>query len=296
MDNLWIGYLLIFLIILMSMLFTVHQQTVAIIERFGRFHRMALPGLSWRIPLVERLAGQVNMRIHQIDVEIETKTQDDVFVHLVAAVQYRILSDKIYEAFYTLEDPQQQIRAFVFDVVRARVPSIKLDDVFAKKDDIAISVRRELKDVMSDFGYDILQALVTDIQPDSRVKTAMNEINESQRLRIAALERGEADKIIKIKQAEAESESKILQGQGIAGQRKAIVEGLREALTDFQRDLPDSSAKDAMTLVLMGQYFDTLKEMGASGKATTILLPHAPSSLHDLTQQMQATLFTTAQK
>ena len=279
-------------IVLPALLFTVQQQSSVIIERFGKFKRIAGPGLHTRVPFIDVKAGTVSLRLTQLDVEVETKTQDDVFVKVTASVQYRVLPEKIYDAFYTLNDPEQQIQAFVFDVIRSRVPKIKLDDVFAKKDDIADSVREELKEVMNEFGYDIIKTLVTDIMPDSKVKAAMNEINESQRLRIAAMERGEAEKILKVKQAEAEAESKVLQGQGMAGQRKAIIEGLKESLTDFQDQIPDSKTQDIMSLILMAQYFDTLKEMGLSGKMNTIIIPHSPSSLNDLSNQIREAIMT----
>ena len=297
--NTWIIILLcvgVGLFLLLSViLFTVQQQSAVIIERFGKFKRIASPGLHVRIPVIDMRAGIVSLRLNQLDVDVETKTQDDVFVKVTASIQYRVLPEKIYDAFYTLNDPESQIQAFVFDVIRSRVPKIKLDDVFAKKDDIADSVREELKEVMNEFGYDILKTLVTDIVPDSRVKAAMNEINESQRLRIAAMERGEAEKILKVKQAEAEAESKILQGQGMAGQRKAIIEGLKESLSDFQDQIPDSKTQDIMGLILMAQYFDTLKDMGASGKTNTIFIPHSPSSLNDLASQIREAIMTGSQ-
>ncbi len=281
-----------FLIILIgigvfSCFFIVNQQEIYVIERFGRFNRVATAGLNWKIPLIEQIKGRMSLRLRQLEVAIETKTFDDVFVEILTSVQFRVLDNKFFEAFYTLDDPEKQIQAFVFDVVRARVPKIKLDDVFSKKDEIADSVKEELKDVMNNFGFDIIKALVTDINPDAKVKKAMNEINEAQRLRIAANERGEAEKILKIKHAEAESQSKILQGQGIAGQRKAIIEGLKESLHSFQETVESATTKDVMTLILMAQYFDTLKELGSSGKMNTILLPHSPSGLQDLYQQIR---------
>jgi regulator of protease activity HflC (stomatin/prohibitin superfamily) len=272
--------------------FTVEQQSAYIVERFGRFVRVAYPGLNFKIPLVENISGKVSLRVMQLDVEVETKTLDDVFIHILTSVQYRILPDKIYQAYYTLDDASSQIQAFVFDVVRARVPAIKLDDVFSKKDDIANSVREELHEVMSEFGYDIIKALVTDINPDKKVKAAMNEINEAQRLRVAATERGEAEKIIKVKAAEADAQSHILQGQGMAGQRKAIIEGLRESLTEFQKDVHDVDTRDVMSLILIAQYFDTLKEMGKNGNLTSIMIPHSPSSIADLQQQIRDAIIT----
>jgi regulator of protease activity HflC (stomatin/prohibitin superfamily) len=228
----------------------------------------------------------------QLDVKVETKTLDNVFLHMVVSVQFKILPDKIYEAFYTLDDARKQIEAFVFDVVRARVPDIKLDDVFSRKDDIADAVKAELQEVMNDFGYSIIKTLITDIDPDQKVKTAMNEINEAQRLRVAATERGETEKIIKVKAAEADAQSHILQGEGIAGQRKAIVDGLRESLTDFQKDVNNVNTQDVMNLILIAQYFDTLKEIAKNSNGNTIMIPHSPSSLGDLQQQIRDAIIT----
>jgi regulator of protease activity HflC (stomatin/prohibitin superfamily) len=280
------------LILVLSSLFIVDQQSAAIIERFGRFLRIAQAGLNIKIPFVDRIRGRVTLRLKQLDVAVETKTLDNVFVDIVASVQYRVLPDQVYKAFYILDNADAQIQAYVFDVIRARVPLINLDDVFSKKDEIADSVKEELQEVMNDFGYDIIKALVTDINPDNRVKTAMNEINEAQRLRVAAMERGEAEKILKVKQAEAESESKILQGQGIAGQRRAIMEGLKESLGEFQKQIGDSSPRDAMTLIMMSQYFDTLKDLGLHSNQNTILIPHSPSSMNDLFDQMRNAIIT----
>lgn len=280
------------LILVLSSLFIVDQQSAAIVERFGRFLRVSQAGLNIKIPFVDRIQGRVTLRLKQLDVAVETKTLDNVFVDIVASVQYRVLPDKVYKAFYTLDNADAQIQAYVFDVIRARVPLINLDDVFSKKDEIANSVKEELQEVMNDFGYDIIKALVTDINPDNRVKTAMNEINEAQRLRVAAMERGEAEKILKVKQAEAESESKILQGKGIAGQRRAIMEGLKESLGEFQRQIGDSSPRDAMTLIMMSQYFDTLKDLGLHSNQNTILIPHSPSSMNDLFDQMRNAIIT----
>jgi regulator of protease activity HflC (stomatin/prohibitin superfamily) len=285
---------LAFLIIItvLSSLFIVDQQSTAVIERFGRFLRTAQAGLNIKIPFVDRIQGRVSLRVKQLDVAVETKTLDNVFVDIVASVQYRVIPEKAYEAFYILDNADAQIQAFVFDVIRARVPLINLDDVFSKKDEIANSVKEELQEVMNDFGYSIIKALVTDINPDNRVKTAMNEINEAQRMRVAAMERGEAEKILKVKQAEAESESKILQGKGVAGQRRAIMEGLKESLGEFQKQIGDTSPRDAMTLIMMAQYFDTLKDLGLHSQQNTILIPHSPSSMNDLFAQMRDAIIT----
>lgn len=284
--------IIVLLIILPLSFFTVAQQTKAIIETFGKFTGVANPGLNMKIPFIQRIVGRVNLRVQQLDVDIETKTKDNVFVHVVVSVQYFVLEDKVYEAFYKLENATSQITSFVFDVVRAEVPSIVLDDVFEKKDDIAIAVKKELSEVMNDFGYGIIKALVTDIEPDEKVKIAMNEINASSRMRVAATEKGEAEKIITVKHAEAEAESKALQGQGISRQRQAIVDGLRQSVSDFQQSVDGVSAGEVMNLVLMTQYFDTLKELGNASNSNTILIPHSPGSLSDLTSQIRDAVIT----
>ncbi len=247
------------------------------------------------MPFVDKVVTRFNLRIHQLEVKVETKTEDNVFIHVLVSVQYFVQAEKVYEAFYRLRDSSKQITSFVFDVVRARVPKIKLDDVFEKKDEIADAVKNELEEVMDDFGYNILKALVTDIDPDPKVKESMNEINAAQRLRMAATEKGEADRIIKVKAAEAEAQSKALQGKGIADQRRAIVDGLRESVTEFEKAVPGATAQDVMQLVLMTQYFDTLKEIGATSQTNTILIPHSPGNLGDLAAQMRNAMITAGQ-
>ncbi|RPH70029.1 MAG: SPFH domain-containing protein [Myxococcaceae bacterium] len=275
---------------LVATFFTVQQRTTAIVQRLGKFVREAGPGLHVKIPFIDRVIGRVNLRVQQLDVKIETKTEDNVFVQMVVAVQYFVLPTKVYDAFYKLDDAKRQITSFVFDVVRARVPKIKLDDVFEKKDEIADIVKSELAQVMDDFGYGIVKALVTDIDPDARVKESMNEINAAQRMRVAATEKGEADRILKVKAAEGDAQSKALQGKGIADQRKAIVQGLRDSVDAFQKAVPGTTAKDVMNLVLMTQYFDMLKEIGASSRTNAILIPHSPGNLASLTEQMRTAM------
>jgi len=272
---------------LISTFFTVEQRTTAIVQRLGKFVREAGPGLNVKVPFIDKVAGRINLRVQQLDVKIETKTEDNVFVQMVVAVQFYVLPEKVYDAFYKLDDARRQITSYVFDVVRAQVPKIKLDDVFEKKDDIANIVKAELAQVMDGFGYGILKALVTDIDPDPKVKQSMNEINAAQRMRVAATEKGEADRILKVKAAEGDAQSKALQGRGIADQRQAIVAGLRDSVDEFQRSVPGTTAKDVMNLVLMTQYFDTLKEIGASSRSNTILIPHSPGSLASLSEQIR---------
>jgi regulator of protease activity HflC (stomatin/prohibitin superfamily) len=280
------------LVLILMTVFTVQQQTAAMVERFGKYLYIARPGLNFKIPLIDSIAGRVNLRVQQLDVNVETKTEDNVFVKVNVSVQYFVVPEKIYEAFYKLEDPHSQITSFVFDVVRARVPKIKLDDVFEKKDEIADAVKEELAHVMDDFGYGIVKTLVTDIDPDHKVKEAMNEINAAQRLRVAAAEKGEAERILRVKFAEAEAQSKALQGKGIADQRRAIVDGLKTSVEDFRASVPGATAHDVMNLVLMTQYFDTLKEIGQASKTNTILIPHSPGHLTDLSTQLRDAMMT----
>ena len=293
----WLPFVVLFVavVVLLSSFVVVQQQTVAVIQRFGQFNRLGMPGLNFKIPLIETVAANMSLRVQQLDVRAETKTEDNVFVHVHVAVQYHVIPGKVYEAFYKLADAERQIKAYVFDVVRARVPKIKLDDLFEKKDEIANAVKEELSHVMDEFGYSIERALVTDVEPDPKVKEAMNEINAAQRMRVAAAEKGEAERILKVKAAEAEAQSKALQGKGIADQRRAIIEGLRESVDEFQKSVPGASAQDVMNLVLMTQYFDTLKEIGASSVSSTILIPHSPGALSDLTEQMRTAMITADQ-
>lgn len=280
----------VLIVLLANALFTVDQQTCAIVERFGKFLKIARPGLNFKIPFIDVIASRLSLKIHQLDVNIETKTQDNVFVNIMVSVQFRVLYNKIYEAFYMLQDPAKQIEAFVFDVVRAQVPKILLDDVFVKKDDIANAVKTELSGVMEEFGYEIVKSLVTDISPAANVKAAMNEINAAQRVRVAATEKGEADKILKVKQAEAEAESSILHGKGLAGQRHAIVSGLKESVDEFVKRIPGLSQKDVMETVLLIQYIDTLKEIAGSSKSNVIFVPNSPGNVSNLAEQIRESI------
>lgn len=275
--------------------YTVQQQTVAVVQRFGKYVRVASSGLNFKIPLIDHVAGRVGLRVNQLDVKIETKTEDNVFINMTISVQYAVLPDRVYDAFYKLINPKEQISSYIFDIVRAQVPKLKLDDVFENKDDIANAVKTELTQSMSDFGYHIVKALVTDIEPDLQVKAAMNEINAAQRLRVAAQEKGEAEKILMVKKAEAESESKRLQGEGIANQRKAIIGGLRESVNEFQKSIDGATAKDVMNLVMLAQYFDTLKDISATANSNTILMPHSPGAVNDLAQQIRESLVVAGQ-
>jgi regulator of protease activity HflC (stomatin/prohibitin superfamily) len=278
--------------ILFNTLITVSQQTVGVIERLGKFVRVARAGLNIKIPFIETISGRMSLRVLQLDVPVETKTKDNVFVKVAVSVQYHVKNEAIYDAFYKLTNPNTQITSFVFDVVRAQVPKMDLDDVFEKKDTIAQAVKEELAELMSNFGYDIVKALVTDIDPDAKVKAAMNEINEQRRLRMAAEQKGEAEKIIIVKRAEADAASLRLSGQGIADQRRAIIEGLRESVGQFQQSVPGTSPLDVMNLVLVTQYYDTLKEIGGNNKATTLLLPSVPEGNNTFASTLRDSMLT----
>lgn len=275
------------LITILLTVYTVEQQTAAVIQRFGKFVGVARSGLNFKCPFIDSVAGVVSLKLSQLDVDVETKTKDNVFVHVRVSVQYQVMLEKIYESFYKLTNPHAQMTAYVFDVVRAKVPKTTLDNVFEAKDDIANAVKDELANEMDDFGYVIVKALVTDIDPDEKVKVSMNEINAAQRMRVAAVEKAEAQKILKVKEAEAEAASKVLQGEGIAGQRKAIIDGLRNSVEDFKTAVEGSTAQDVMNLVLMTQYLDTLKEIGVSAQSKVMFIPHSPGALIDLRAQIR---------
>ncbi len=268
--------------LIVMMFFTVGQQEVAVVERFGKFARISGAGLNIKIPLIEQVRGGLSLRVQQLDVKVETKTKDNVFINIVASVQFQVLHDSVFDAFYKLTDARSQIQSYVFDVIRAKVPTMELDLVFENKDTIAIAVKEELSEVMTTFGYSIVKALITDIDPDAKVKSAMNEINEKRRLRMAAQEQGEAEKIIKVKKAEAEAESMRLSGQGVADQRKAIINGLRESINQFGETVQGVSVNEVMRLVLTTQYYDMLKEVAANNRSNTILLPHQAAETPDI--------------
>jgi regulator of protease activity HflC (stomatin/prohibitin superfamily) len=278
--------LFFFVLIVLSGLFIVKQQTAAIIERFGRFLVIRQPGLHIKIPLIDKVAGRLSLKILQLDVIVETKTKDDVFVKLKVSVQYKVLSDKVYDAFYKLDYPQDQITSYVFDVVRAEVPKMKLDDVFEKKDDIANAVKRELNDAMINYGYDIIKALVTDIDPDQQVKEAMNRINAAEREKVAAQYEGDAARILIVEKAKAEAESKRLQGQGIADQRREIARGLEESV-DVLNNVGINS-QEASALIVVTQHYDTLQSIGEETNSNLILLPNSPQAGSDMLNNMVA--------
>ncbi|XP_009760542.1 hypersensitive-induced response protein 1 [Nicotiana tabacum] len=266
----------------------VDQSTVAIKERFGKFNDVLEPGchfLPWCIG--SQIAGYLTLRLQQLDVRCETKSKDNVFVTVVASIQYRALADKATDAFYKLSNTGSQIQAYVFDVIRASVPKLNLDDVFEQKNQIAKAVEDELEKAMSAYGYEIVQTLIVDIEPDEHVKRAMNEINAAARMRVAANEKAEAEKIVQIKRAEGDAEAKYLAGLGVARQRQAIVDGLRDSVLGFSSNVPGTSAKDVLDMVLITQYFDTMKEIGATSKSSAVFIPHGPGAVSDIAGQIR---------
>lgn len=266
--------------------FLVKQQTSAVMERFGRFHSVRASGLQLKIPLIDKVAGRINLKIQQLDVIVETKTKDDVFVRLKVSVQFQVVKDKVYDAFYKLENPHAQITSYVFDVVRAEVPKMILDNVFERKDDVANAVKAELNDAMQDYGYDIIKTLVTDIDPDEQVKTSMNRINASEREKVAAEFEAEAERIKIVAKAKAEAESKRLQGQGIADQRREIARGLEESV-DVLNNVGINS-QEASALIVVTQHYDTLQAIGGETNTNLILLPNSPQAGSDMLNDMVA--------
>lgn len=279
------------IVLLLKTIIIVTEQTAVVIERLGKFNRIANSGFGLIIPFIDRKAAVMNLRVQQLDVEIETKTHDDVFVHLQVSVQYKIAREKVKEAYYSLDNARNQIASYIFDDVRAEVPKLILDDVFAKKEDIAVAVQQNIAESMQEYGYIIIKALITDIDPDHKVKEAMNRINAAKREKEAAHEEGEAKKIKIIKEAEAEAESKRLSGEGIAQQRLEIVRGFKESVEDFKKSLDNVTHEEIMQFVLMTQYFDTIKDIGANSKNSSILMPHSPGGMKEFQDQIIAGTF-----
>lgn len=288
----YIGILLFFgIIILFLFVFTVKQQTAVVIERFGKFHSIRNPGLQFKIPIVDRIAGKMSIKIQQLDVVVETKTKDDVFVRLKVSVQYQVIKAQVYDAFYKLDNPYTQITSFVFDVVRAEVPKLRLDDVFEKKDDIAVAVKSELQEAMNSYGYEIVKTLVTDIDPDEQVKHAMNRINAAEREKLAAQYEGDAARILIVEKARAEAESKRLQGQGIADQRREIAKGLLESVDVLNG--AGITSQEASALIVVTQHYDTLQAIGEKSGSKLVLLPNSPTAASEMLNTM-VTSFTAA--
>lgn len=284
--NSFIIFSVLAIILLPLTFFIVKQQTSAVIERFGKFTSIRHSGLQLKIPVIDRIAGKLSLKIQQLDVVVETKTKDDVFVKLKVSVQFQVIKTKVYEAFYKLDYPHDQITSYVFDVIRAEVPKMKLDDVFEKKNDIAIAVKSELNDAMIEYGYDIIKTLVTDIDPDAQVKNAMNRINAAEREKVAAQYEGDAARILIVEKAKAEAESKRLQGQGIADQRREIARGLEESVEVLNK--VGINSQEASALIVVTQHYDTLQAVGADTNSNLILLPNSPQAGSDMLNNMVA--------
>lgn len=291
----YLFYILIFfaLVFLLSTFFTVRQQTAVSIERFGKFESIRHSGLQMKIPIIDKVAARISLKIKQLDVIVETKTLDDVFVKIKVSVQFVVIKEKVYDAIYKLEYPHDQITSYVFDVVRAEVPKMKLDDVFVKKDDIAIAVKREVQESMETYGYDIIKTLVTDIDPDAQVKAAMNRINAAEREKVAAQYEGDAQRILIVEKAKAEAESKRLQGQGIADQRREIARGLVESVDVLQK--VGVSSQEASALIVVTQHYDTLQAVGQQTKSNLILLPNSPEAGTEMLNNMITSFTASAQ-
>ena len=274
------------LLLLFFTFFIVKQQSAAVVERFGKFVSVRQSGLQLKIPIIDSVAGRLSLRIQQLDVVVETKTKDDVFVKLKVSVQFKVIKEKVYDAFYKLDNPGDQITSFIFDVVRAEVPKLILDDVFLKKDDIAIAVKSELQDAMTEYGFQIIKTLVTDIDPDAQVKESMNRINASEREKVAAQFEGEAQKILIVEKAKAEAESKRLQGQGIADQRREIARGLEDSVKVLNG--VDINSQEASALIVVTQHYDTLQSVGAEANSNLILIPNSPQAGSEMLNNMVA--------
>jgi regulator of protease activity HflC (stomatin/prohibitin superfamily) len=286
-----VGFILFFglCVVLPTSIYTVKQQTVAVIERFGRYTKSVGSGIHMKAPLgFDKIVARPTLRIQQLDLKMESKTKDDVTVGLQLAVQFCIPNiEKISDAYYKLVDPKVQMDAWVFDVVRSKVPFLTLNEVYENKDDIAKDVEERLKERMHLYGYEIVRALVNDVVPPEQVRDAMNEVNTQQRLQVAANAEGEKNKIITIKKAEAEAKSKELQGIGIANQRKAIVKGYKESIEDFQKSISDASSKEIMELVIVTQYFDTMERLGSDARSKVVFLPSSPGAVGDFMNQIR---------
>ena len=277
----FLGFVLLF-----GTFFIVRQQSAAIVERFGKFVSVRQSGLQIKIPIIDRVSGRVSLRVQQLDVVVETKTKDDVFVKIKVSVQYKVINDKVFDAFYKLDFPQDQITSYVFDVVRAEVPKMILDDVFEKKDDVAIAVKSELNDAMLNYGFDIIKTLVTDIDPDAQVKDSMNRINASEREKVAAQFEGDAQRILIVERAKAEAESKRLQGQGIADQRREIARGLEDSVKVLNG--VNINSQEASALIVVTQHYDTLQSVGSASNSNLILMPNSPQAGSEMLNNMVA--------
>jgi regulator of protease activity HflC (stomatin/prohibitin superfamily) len=287
-----IVYIVIALFLLKGALYMVKQKHAVIIERLGKFNQVSKAGLHFKIPFIDRIAGTVNLRVRELPVEVETKTKDDVFVRIVVSVQFFVIDtiEGVKDSFYELNNPEQQIQSYVFDSIRSEVPMMELDDVFAEKEKIALAVKTELSGTMRQFGFDFIKALVTDIDPDAKVKHSMNEINAAKRMKEAAKEEAEAAKIRVVAAAEADAESKRLAGEGIALQRIAIANGLKESVAEVKLAMEDHvTSQDVMNMLFMTQHYETVAKL-SENNTSTIFMPYSPDNVGDLQMQIQSSL------
>lgn len=291
MSSITLTFWVIFgLIVLYCCAFTVSNQTVKLVERFGKYYATARAGLNFKIPFVDTIRTVLSLQVQQHVIAIDTITSDKVSVRVSVAVNYQVVENSEHDAFYLLSNPATQIETFVFDVVRSQVPKQSLDEVFGSKDSIAQAIQTELTNDMNVFGYRIIKALVTEVEPDSKVKAAMNDINAAQREREAANARGEAEKILRVKQAEAQRETDRLKGEGIAQQRLAIVDGMKRSVEELRGAYTGASNDTIINMLMMTQYFETLAQIGAKSNATTVFIPNSPDTLVNIRQQiMEAT-------
>lgn len=285
-------FVFLVLVMVVSSSFTIETAEVGVVQRLGKFFRIAGAGLNFKTPFIDSLTARLSLKIQQLTVQVETKTKDNVFVQIPVSIQYQIIPEKVYDAFYRLSEPTRQIESFVYNAILGHVPGMNLDEVFSTQAQIALDVQANLDTSMREFGYTVVKALITDVVPDAKVKSAMNDINAAQREREATVSRGETEKILAVKKAEADAESKRLQGEGIANQRRAIIAGLQESVEAFQKAIEGVQASDVMALVLVTQYLDTMKDIGASANSNTILLPHSPAGMKDLMTQIREGVLT----
>lgn len=284
--------LFIVILVISSGLYVVKQQSVAIIERFGKYQATATSGIHVRLPLgIDKIAARVQLRLLQSEIVVETKTKDNVFVTLNVATQYRVNEQNVTDAYYKLMKPESQIKSYIEDALRSSVPKLTLDELFEKKDEIALEVQHQVAEEMSTYGYIIVKTLITKVEPDAEVKQSMNEINAAQRKRVAAQELAEADKIKIVTAAEAEAEKDRLHGVGIAQQRKAIVDGLAESIQELKDANVTLNEEQIMSILLTNQYLDTLNTFAAKGNQT-IFLPNGPEGVEDVRTQVLSALKT----
>jgi regulator of protease activity HflC (stomatin/prohibitin superfamily) len=284
--------IIVFIVVcLFDSLFIVKSQTAAIIERLGKYNATAHEGLNFKLPFLDRIVVRRNLKIVQQDIEVETKTKDNVFVRTKVSVQYQIIRDKVHDSYYRLSDPIAQIESYIFDVVRSEIPKLSLDDVFVSKDTVALAVKESLEESMDDFGFMIIKTLITDIDPDEKVKQSMNEINAAERLRDAAMAKAEAEKIGIVMQAEAHAESKRLQGMGMANQRKEIAAGLKTSIEDLKQS--GINNEEVLTILLITQHYDALEAMSKNAQTNTIMVPYSSSSVTGMRDQISEAILST---